>query len=237
MNQSSISRQNALIEALNRVQAIIEFDLQGNIQHANELFLATMGYTLDELLGQHHKIFCDPTYVNTIGYSQFWSKLAKGETYSGEFHRYDKEGNTVWLHASYNPVMGDDGKPIRIVKFATDITAEKLRRANDEGKMNAIDRVQAVIEFSLDGKVLTANQNFLQIFGYSMEQISGQHHRLFCTQEEARSAEYLTFWERLGRGESETGIYRRLDSNGKDVWIQASYNPVFDPDGKPYKVV
>jgi methyl-accepting chemotaxis protein len=149
MNQSSISRQNALIEALNRVQAIIEFDLQGNILHANELFLSTMGYTLDEVVGQHHKIFCEPAYVNGIGYSQFWSKLAKGETYSGEFHRYGKDGKTVWLHASYNPIMGDDGKPARIVKFATDITAEKLRRANDEGKINAIDRAQAVSNFLL----------------------------------------------------------------------------------------
>lgn len=237
MNQSSISRQNALIEALNRVQAIIEFDLQGNILHANELFLSTMGYTLDEVVGQHHKIFCEPAYVNGIGYSQFWSKLAKGETYSGEFYRYGKDGKTVWLHASYNPIMGDDGKPARIVKFATDITAEKLRRANDEGKINAIDRAQAVVEFSLDGRVLVANQNFLQIFGYNIEQITGQHHRLFCTQDEARSVEYLNFWERLGRGEFDAGVYRRLDAHGKDVWIQASYNPVFDPDGKPYKIV
>ncbi|MFZ2998783.1 MAG: PAS domain-containing methyl-accepting chemotaxis protein [Undibacterium umbellatum] len=237
MNTLDSAHKTALLETLSRIQAIIEFDLGGNILYANDLFLKAMGYTLDEIVGQHHRIFCDATYANSIEYASFWNELSEGLTYSGEFKRYGKEQRPVWLNASYNPVLGEDGKPTRIVKFATDITDLKLKNAEYQGKIDAIDRVQAVIEFSLDGKVLTANHNFLSIFGYGNDQVHGQHHRMFCTRQEAGSPEYLSFWERLGRGEFDAGVYRRVDAKGCDIWIQASYNPVFDPEGKPYKVV
>lgn len=230
-------REAGLFEALNRVQAIIEFDLEGRILSANDLFLKVMGYRLDELVGLHHRLFCDPVEVAGDAYRQFWQALGEGRMHEGQFHRYAKGGRTVWLQASYNPIFGDDGRPERIIKFATDISDAKLHQATLEGITQALDRAQAVIEFDLGGRVLTANANFLAAFGYSLEEVRGQHHRIFCPPEYSRQPEYAAFWHRLGRGEFDVGVYQRLDKHGRAVWIQASYNPVLDPDGKPFKVV
>lgn len=229
--------QEALVEALDRVQAMIEFDLQGRILTANALFLSTMGYTLDEVIGQHHRLFCDPSDAADPAYLQFWQSLREGHPHSGQFSRRAKDGRTVWLQASYNPVFGADGQPERVIKFATDITIAKEREAMLEGITAALDRVQAVVEFDLDGKVLAANGNFLKTFGYALHEVLGQHHRTFCTPEYAQQPEYAAFWQRLGRGEFDAGVYQRRDKHGRDVWIQASYNPVLDPQGKPMKVV
>ena len=227
----------AKVAAIDRVQAVIEFDLQGNILSANDNFLAVLGYQADEVHGQHHRIFCEPNYARSREYQAFWSHLTDGEVHTGEFKRLAKSGKEVWIQASYNPVFDAEGKPVKVVKFATDITETKRRNADFEGQSLAIDRVQAVIEFDLAGKVIHANANFLNTFGYTLEEVKGQHHRLFCDADYARSPEYLAFWERLGRGEFNAGEFRRVGKNGQDIWIQASYNPIMDAEGRPMKVV
>jgi len=227
----------AKIDAIDRVQAVIEFSLDGRILHANPMFLDTLGYSLDELRGQHHRLFCDPAYAASPEYALFWAHLGTGEVHAGQFKRRHKTGREVWISASYNPVFGADGKPCKVIKYATDITAQTLRNADYEGKSQAIDRVQAVIEFDLQGRVLSANANFLDAMGYSLDEIRGQHHRMFCDPVLAGSPEYLAFWDRLGRGEFNAGEYRRVTRAGNEVWLLASYNPIFDADGKPIRIV
>lgn len=225
------------INAISKAQAVIEFDLQGNILNANENFLKTTGYALEEIQGKHHKIFCDPSYTSTPEYQQFWQKLGRGEYDSGEYKRFDKSGKEVWINASYNPIFDAEGKPFKVVKFATDITQSKLKNADYEGKMNAISKAQAVIEFDLQGNILTANENFLKTVGYTLEEIKGKHHRIFCDPSYVNTHEYSSFWQKLGSGVFDSGEYKRFDKTGKEVWINASYNPIFDAEGKPFKVV
>jgi methyl-accepting chemotaxis protein len=227
----------AIYQALDRVQAIIEFDLDGTVVSANENFLRILGYESGEVVGKHHRIFCDPTYVESHEYAEFWKKLGRGEYHAAEFKRLAKGGREVWLQASYNPVLDKDGEPIRVVKFATDVTAAKLQTAEYEGKIRAIDRAQAVIEFDLEGRVITANKNFLDIFGYSLDDVVGKHHRIFCDPGYAESPEYAQFWQKLGRGEYDADEFKRITKDGAEVWLQASYNPIFDMEGRPLKVV
>ena len=227
----------AIYQALDRVQAIIEFDLDGTVISANENFLRIFNYELDEVVGKHHRIFCDPDYVASDAYRELWDRLARGEHHAAEFKRLSKEGREIWLQASYNPVFDEDGKPLRIIKFASDVSASRLQLAEYEGKIAAIDKAQAVIEFSLDGTVLTANENFLRIFGYTLEEVVGKHHRIFCDPGFAESPEYARFWQKLGRGEYEADEFRRISKDGAEVWLQASYNPIFDMEGRPMKVV
>ncbi|WP_338760109.1 PAS domain-containing methyl-accepting chemotaxis protein [Massilia sp. METH4] len=223
--------------ALDRAQAVIEFDLTGRILHANENFLGTLGYSLDEVAGRQHAMFCEPAYAASHEYHAFWKHLASGNFHSGEFKRVAKDGRAVWIQATYNPIFDAAGKPFKVVKFASDVTQEKIRNADFEGKIRAVNRVQAVIEFDLCGKVIDANENFLEVMGYSLDEVRGQHHRMFCEPGFAHSPEYMAFWERLARGEFNAGEYRRVTKSGKPVWILASYNPIFDADGKPLKVV
>ena len=227
----------AIINALNRVQAVIEFDLDGTVLHANDNFLQVLGYRLDEVQGKHHSMFCDPEFVRNPAYKQFWARLANGEFDMGEYKRIAKGGKEVWIQASYNPIMGTDGKPYKVVKFATDVTENKMRNAEYEGKVSAINKAQAVIEFDMQGHVLAANDNFLSVMGYTLEDILGEHHRIFCETEYTHSAEYKRFWQKLNRGEFDSGRYKRFGNDGKEVWIQATYNPILDLNGKPYKVV
>ena len=227
----------AIYQALDKVQAIIEFNLDGTVVSANENFLRIFGYELDEIVGKHHRIFCDPSYVQSDAYAEFWKMLGRGEYHSAEFKRLAKGGKEIWLQASYNPVFDNDGNPVRIVKFATDVTASKLQIAEFEGKIRAIERAQAVIEFELDGTVITANENFLRIFGYRLDEIVGKHHRIFCDPRYAESPEYVRFWEKLGRGEYYADEFKRISKDGAEVWLQASYNPIFDMEGRPLKVV
>ncbi|WP_255206415.1 PAS domain-containing methyl-accepting chemotaxis protein [Janthinobacterium sp. BJB401] len=222
---------------MNRVQAVIEFELDGTILHANENFLRVVGYTLAEVQGKHHAIFCDPEYVKTDEYSNFWAKLGRGEFDQGEYKRRARDGREVWINASYNPILDADGKPYKVIKFATDITALKKRNVEYEGKVSAIGKAQAVIEFDMQGNVLEANENFLAVMDYDLSDIQGEHHRMFCEPEYASSAEYKKFWQKLNRGEFDAGRYKRLGNHGKVVWIQATYNPILDLNGKPYKVV
>ena len=227
----------AIYEALDRVQAIIEFELDGTVVSANENFLRLFGYEVNEVVGHHHRMFCEPAYVESDAYAAFWKKLGRGEFHAAEFKRLAKDGREIWLQASYNPVLDSDGKPVRVVKFATDVTASKLQIAEYEGKIRAIERAQAVIEFELDGTVITANENFLDIFGYSLDEVVGKHHRIFCDPGYAESLEYARFWQKLGRGEYEADEFKRVTRDGAEVWLQASYNPIFDVEGRPLKVV
>ena len=223
--------------ALDRVQAVIEFNLDGTIVTANENFLKTLGYSLNEIQGKHHRMFCDSQYAMSIQYRQFWDKLARGEFEAGEFKRVGKNGQEIWINASYNPILDAAGKPYKVVKFATDVTASKLKGAEFEGKINAIGKAQAVIEFNLDGTIVTANENFLKTLGYSLDEIQGKHHRMFCDPEYTSTREYRAFWEKLARGEFEANEYKRFGRGGKEIWINASYNPIFDMSGRPFKVV
>lgn len=229
--------ENALIDAINRVQAVIEFKLDGTIVQANDNFLNAVGYTLDEIKGKHHRMFCDPAFANSPEYQAFWQKLGRGEFEAAEYKRLGKGGKEIWINASYNPVFDNNGKPYKVVKFATDVTAQKLKTADAEGKLKAISKAQAIIEFNLDGTIITANDNFLNTLGYSLEEIKGRHHRMFCDPAYTNSHQYQEFWQKLGRGEFESAEYKRFGKGGKEVWINASYNPIFDASGRPFKVV
>ncbi len=227
----------AIYQALDSVQAIIEFDLDGTVVSANENFLRIFGYDLKDVVGKHHRIFCESDYANSDAYTEFWRKLSQGEHHSAEFKRITKDGSEIWLQASYNPVLSKDGEPIRVVKFATDVTAAKLQNAEFEGKIQAIERAQAVIEFGLDGTVITANENFLRVFGYSLDEVVGKHHRIFCDPDYAASSAYREFWKNLASGEYDSAEFKRIAKDGSEIWLQASYNPIFDADGRPIKVV
>ena len=227
----------AIYAALDGAQAIIEFDLNGNILRANDNFLAVTGYTDDELSGRHHSMFCERDLIDSPAYVRFWQDLAAGKAERAEYKRLAKGGREFWINASYNPVRDSSGRVCKIIKFATDITAEKLRAAEVAGLVNAIGKAQAVIEFDMHGIVLDANANFLELLDYALEDVRGEHHRVFCDDEYAASAAYRRFWGKLNRGEFDAGRYKRFGNNGKAVWIQATYNPIFDADGKPVKVV
>ncbi|PHN20592.1 chemotaxis protein [Pseudomonas sp. ICMP 561] len=225
------------VEAIQRSQGVIEFDLNGRVLAANDNFLKVLGYRLDEVLGQHHRMFCDDQYLNSPAYRAFWAKLERGEYDSGEYMRLGKGGREVWISATYNPIFDPDGRPYKVVKFANDVTEVRARNAEFVGKVTAIERSQAVIEFDLTGKVLSANPNFLAVFGYELDEVIGQPHRMFCTEEFGASMGYREFWEKLGRGEYDTNEYRRKRKDGKEIWIQATYNPILNSHGQPYKVV
>jgi methyl-accepting chemotaxis protein len=225
------------VEAIGKSQAVIHFALDGTILDANQNFLATMGYSLAEIQGKHHRMFAEPGYASSPAYDEFWDRLNHGEHQAAEYKRIGKDGREVWLQASYNPILDTNGKPFKVVKFATDITREKLRNAEFEGQIAAIGKSQAVIHFALDGTILTANGNFLETMGYELHEIQGRHHRMFAEPAYANSAEYEAFWQRLGRGEYQSGEFKRIGKDGRVVWIQASYNPILDMNGKPFKVV
>ncbi|KJB93123.1 hypothetical protein N826_18935 [Skermanella aerolata KACC 11604] len=231
------SEYQGKVDAIGRAQAVIEFDLDGNVLMANKNFLDAMGYRLDEVIGQHHSLFCDADYVRSDAYKEFWQGLSAGRFNSGEFKRLGKDGRTVWIQATYNPIYDSECQPFKVVKFATDITAAKLANAEYQGKVNAIERAQAVIEFDLDGRILTANSNFLDTMGYRLDEVAGQHHSMFCDPAYVRSTDYRDFWLKLGAGEFHAGRYLRIGRHGLEVWIQATYNPIFDAEGKPHKVV
>ncbi len=226
----------SVLAALGRSQAIIEFNLDGTIITANENFCRTLGYSLSEIKGKHHRMFCEPAYVASAEYREFWASLGRGQFDSREYKRIAKDGSEIWIQASYNPVMRG-GKPYKIVKFATDITARKQKSAEDSGKLEAISRVQATIEFTPTGDILTANENFLKTLGYSLSEITGKHHAIFCEADYTRTEDYRKFWLTLASGQYVAEEFKRIGKGGKVVWIQASYNPIFDANGRVFKVV
>ncbi len=227
----------AQLDAINKSQAVIEFTLDGTIITANANFLNALGYTLEEIIGKHHGMFADPAYRSSPEYRAFWDKLGRGEFDAGQYLRLGKGGKEIWIEASYNPIFDAKGRPYKVVKFATDISAQKERVADMQGQVEAIGKSQAVIEFKLDGTIISANQNFLATLGYTLEEIKGKHHSIFAESAYTSSPAYTAFWEKLRRGEFDSGQYMRLGKGGKEVWIEASYNPIFDMKGKPCKVV
>ena len=229
--------QAAKLAALDKSQAIIEFTPDGTVITANANFLKAMGYRLDEIQGKHHSLFVEPAYRDSAEYRQFWDRLRRGEFQAAQFKRIGKGGKEVWIEASYNPILDRRGRPYKVVKYATDVSAQKSAYADLLGKIDAINRAQGVIEFTLDGTVLTANQNFLDLLGYRLDEIQGKHHSLFVEPAYRDSAEYRQFWDRLRGGEYQAAQYKRVGKGGKDVWIEATYNPVMDLNGRPWKIV
>lgn len=227
----------AIINALNASLAVIEFTPTGKILTANDNFLRAVGYGLNEIAGHHHSLFCDPSEVTGEAYARFWQALSQGHFASGVFKRFAKSGRTIWLQATYNPIRDTSGKVVKVIKVASDITESRMREIDYVGKIDAIDRAQAVIEFSPKGEILTANANFLAVMGYRLDEITGRHHSLFCETQYASSSDYRAFWEALGRGEYQSGEYKRIAKDGREVHIQATYNPIFDDTGAVVKVV
>ena len=226
-----------MIAAIRRVQAVIEFGMDGTIVAANENFLKALGYSLAEIQGKHHSMFVEPAMRDSAGYREFWASLNRGEFQSAEYKRFGKGGKEVWILASYNPILDEKGKPFKIAKFATDVTEQKQRFADLAGKIAAIGKSQAAIEFGMDGTILTANENFLNALGYSLGEIQGRHHSMFVDASERDGAAYRQFWANLNAGQYQAGEFRRVGKAGREVWIQASYNPILDLNGKPFKVV
>lgn len=225
------------LDAIQRSQAVISFNTDGIILEANQNFLAATGYTREEIVGKHHRIFVEPSEAEGADYRTFWQNLQRGQFQTGEYRRIGKGGKEVWIRATYNPIMGGDGRPAKVVKFALDVTAEKLRNADYEGQIAAINRTQAVISFTLDGIILNANENFLATTRYSLDEVKGRHHRMFVEPGYGSSQEYREFWERLGAGTSASAVYQRFGKGGRVIWLQATYNPIFDSTGRPLKVV
>jgi methyl-accepting chemotaxis protein len=225
------------ISAISKSQAVIAFQMDGTIITANENFLKVLGYSLEEVRGKHHSMFVEESYRQSPEYREFWAKLNRGEYQSAEYKRIGKGGKEAWIQASYNPIMDLNGKPFKVVKFATDVTQQKLTNADFSGQIEAIGKSQAVIEFQMDGTIVTANENFLKVLGYSLSEVKGKHHSMFVEEEYRESSEYRLFWTKLNRGEYQSAEYKRIGKGGKELWIQASYNPILDLNGKPFKVV
>ncbi|MDZ7928211.1 MAG: PAS domain-containing methyl-accepting chemotaxis protein [Agrobacterium sp.] len=227
---------SSMLDALSRSLAIIEFDLTGKILKANDNFCKALGYQPSEIIGRHHRMFVLGEDAASPAYAAFWAKLSRGEYDQGQYQRRAKDGQDIWIEASYNPVYRF-GKPYKVVKIATDITAAKRKSAEDNGKLAALSRAQAIIEFTPDGHILGANENFLAALGYTAEEIIGKHHSMFCEPAHARSQEYTDFWKELRTGRFSTGQFMRLGKNEKRIFIQASYNPIIDERGQVFKVV
>ncbi len=225
-----------LIAALERSMAVVEFDLNGKVLRANDNFLKTLGYSREQLAGKSHREFCLPALTNSPAYAQFWNELKAGKFVSGTFKRVDSSGKTVWLEASYNPVLDERGQVLKVVKYALDVTSKVEQDAATRSKLAAVDRAMAVIEFDLSGHILDANANFLNVMGYTLAELKGKHHRLFCEPALVNSSEYADFWRRLNNGEFFTGQFKRIGKNGRVVWLEASYNPVYDGDGTLIKI-
>lgn len=227
----------ACLDALDKSQARIEFTTTGDIIDANENFLSVLGYTLEEIKGKHHRMFVEKSFEHSDEYREFWCKLANGEFQSAQYKRIGKGGKEVWIEASYNPIIDKNGKVTKIIKFATDVTKKMEDYADLSGQVDAISRSQAVIQFTLDGTIQTANENFLKTLGYGLNEIKGKHHRMFVEADYAHSPEYSEFWRKLAEGEFQAGQYKRLGKGGVEVWIEASYNPIMDVNGKVIKVI
>jgi methyl-accepting chemotaxis protein len=237
--QRELDARMEQIDAINAANVQIEFDANGIIVSASDLFVKALKYTsAKEFIGQHHRIFCDAHYTKTKEYEQFWNNLRNGIAQVGEFRRIAKDGSDIWIQANYTPIKDQNGNVTKVVKLASDITEQKLKNLDYESQLQAIDKSNAVIEFNMDGMVIAANDNFLTALGgYSLNEVKGKHHRMFVDANYARSTEYADFWRKLNNGEFFVGTYTRIDKRGKEVYIQASYNPILDANGKPVKVV
>ncbi len=235
--QQEVLPLKAVYDALRRNAAMIEFSMDGTIIEASASFCKIVGYSESEIRGMHHSNLCDPDYPKSQEYANFWSRLRQGESFSGKFKRLNRQGKTIWLEATYFPVTDLSGKQDKVVKIASDLTKQVREAEHLQNIATALDRSMAMIEFDMNGTVITANDNFLKVMGYHLEEIRGQHHRIFCRDAYASSAEYHQFWERLNRGEYFKGQYERVAKDGRAVWLEATYNPINDMNGKPYLVI
>ncbi|KQP26487.1 PAS domain-containing methyl-accepting chemotaxis protein [Methylobacterium sp. Leaf100] len=231
------NKHRARLFALDKGQATIDFMPDGTVLDANANFLTLMGYTLGEIKGENHTLFVDPDQRTSEEYRQFWSALRRGESQAAAFKRLAKDGREVWIEAIYCPILDRAGRTTRVVKFASDVTERHLQTLDLESQIAALDRSQAVIAFRPDGIILTANPNFLSAVGYRLEDIQGRHHSLFVTEVERASPAYHAFWAALARGEFQSDAYLRIGKGGREVWIQATYNPIADARGRTVKIV
>lgn len=236
-NNGSSQEGQQIVNALSLSMAVIEFSIDGKVLTANDNFLKTMGFSIEEIVGRNHSMFVPREISSSEEYRKFWEQLRNGKFSSGAVPRVRKNGEMIWLEATYNPILGKDGKPTKVVKFASDITARRVERAVLQSVFDAMEKSQAVIEFDLNGIILKANKNFLDAMGYSLDEIIGKHHSMFVEPAYRDSAEYRSFWETLKTGSFHTGQFKRVGKGGKEIWIEASYNPVLDPVGKPFKVI
>ncbi|MBM6551124.1 PAS domain-containing methyl-accepting chemotaxis protein [Marinomonas ostreistagni] len=232
---ATLKRQKDELNAIRAHTAFITFQPDGVILDANQLFLAAVGYSKEEVVGKHHKIFCDPEYVNSQAYRQFWSDLGNGKSFGGTFERFKKNGDQLYLSANYFPVKDEQGRVIEIIKICSDVTQTQTELNSQNAILEALDRSQAVIEFEPDGTILKANENFLAVMGYSAKEIVGQHHKMFC--EDDFYQKHPDFWSRLANGQLYSGRFKRVDKQGNIIWLEATYNPILNDDGKVYKVI
>lgn len=232
-----LNEYQSFFDAINRSTAVVELQLDGSVITANQKFCEVFGFTPTELIGQKHSRLCSPDYIKSEEYTNFWSGLKAGRFMSGQFKRVRKDGRAVWLEATYNPVMDSSGRVMKVVKIAYDITEKIEENSSKVALIDSIHRSMAVIEFSLDGKVIKANQNFLKTMGYAEIEVISQKHSKFCKAEYATSQEYADFWSRLRNGDFFSGQFERVNKSGNTVWLEATYNPVFDSNGKVSKVV
>ena len=235
--RTASSRQAPLVDAIHRSMAVIEFDAQGTILSANPAFYEATGYSAESLVGRHHSVLCPRELVESDEYARLWSRLNEGEFISGRCKRVRQDGTSLWLEATYNPIRDRRGEVVRVIKLATDITSQIIEEQEMGSRLRAIDRSMAVIEFTPDGHILTANQNFLDTVGYRLEEIEGKHHRIFCSKTLAASPEYRDFWALLNAGQFMSGQFKRFDKSGRHLWLEATYNPVFDDEGRLYKII
>ncbi|MDR6303094.1 methyl-accepting chemotaxis protein [Nitrobacter vulgaris] len=234
----SIAKENAAkAAAISKSQAVIELGIDGTVITANEKFLSILGYTLAEVRGKHHGMFVETDERSGAAYRDFWARLNKGETQSAEYKRIDNHGREVWVQASYIPVLDSRGNPTKVIALASDITAKRIKNLENAGQVSAIERAQGVVEFKLDGTIITANRNFLNAMGFALSEVQGKHDGMFVELSERSGAAYRELWAKLNRGETQSAEYRRFGKGGREVWILATYNPIVDETGKPFKVV
>lgn len=232
--QAQLQQEKSRNDAIDETMATIEFEPDGTILTASQPFLATVGYSLSDIQGKHHRMFCESSYTSGDEYRKFWTELASGIPHTGRMKRIDSKGCEIWLEASYFPVKDEFGKVERVMKIASDVTEKHLATEKFDSALQALDRSMATIEFEPDGTIIEANGNFFSAFGYSLEQIKGKHHRMFC--KDSFYQENPNFWSELGTGSFKSGLFERVNSAGETVWLEASYNPVMS-NGKVTRVI
>jgi methyl-accepting chemotaxis protein len=223
------------LDAIEKNIATIRFTPNGIITYANTLFLSSTGYQIDEIIGQHHKIFCEPQLYNSSDYSNFWQKLASGSPQKGIFKRIRKNGSTIWLEATYSPIINEDNQVVEVIKLCSDVSERQLELLSLHAKSNSISRSMAVIEFTPDGEIISANENFLNAMGYQLNEIKGRHHRIFCY--DSFYIQNPEFWNTLKHGNFYSGQFERKTASGERIFLEATYNPVIDEENKVIKVI
>ncbi|MCF5912509.1 methyl-accepting chemotaxis protein [Aeromonas veronii] len=232
--QDQLLEQQGFFDAVHGSVATITFTPDGTVLAANDLFLNVVGFSAPEVIGQHHRIFCDKLYAQSSDYQQFWADLKQGRSRTGVFQRFNKRGEVIWLEATYFPVKLR-GVVTKVIKIAADITEHHLQLLSQQAVVTALDRSLAVIEFTPGGDVIAANGNFLHTMGYTLAQVQGKHHRIFCDDQFYRDQPH--FWDELGRGQFKSGLFCRQNSHGSKVWLEATYNPILDDNRRVVKVI